>query len=74
MSLKLPSLAERKEDIPILSKYFNKKFSEINSVPLRQINAEAQDILLQYAWPGNVRELENTIHRAVLLTVGNENY
>ncbi len=72
MNLKLPALAERKEDIIILSEYFNKKFSKINSVPLRQINSEAQDVLRQYSWPGNVRELENTIHRAVLLAVGNE--
>jgi len=63
----LPKLAERKEDIPILAKYF---LDEANSEFSKKVNgfsSEAMKFLLSYPWPGNVRELRNIIRRAVLL-------
>ena len=63
----LPLLRERKEDIPILSKYFlDEANSEFNK-EVRGFSPEAMKFLLNYAWPGNVRELRNIIRRAVLL-------
>jgi DNA-binding NtrC family response regulator len=60
----LPSLRERKEDIPILIEYFIKKYSG----EIKNISSEALDYLVKYHFPGNVRELENIIERAVVLT------
>ena len=56
----------------VLAKHFVKKFSELNDLPLKEISKEAEQVLLNYRWPGNVRELENTIHRAVLLSTGEQ--
>ena len=72
MNLKLPALAERPEDIHILSEYFVEKFSKANGLSHRKLSEETIQLLKQHHWPGNVRELENTIHRAVLLEHGNE--
>ena len=66
ISISLPPLRERKEDIPILIKHFLKKFGQ----PDCQIEKEAWDYLLSYHWPGNVRELENVIERALVLKKG----
>jgi DNA-binding NtrC family response regulator len=63
----LPSLKERKEDIPPLSHYFMKRFSEESKKAFSEISEEAQEKLLAYEWPGNVRELANVIERAVVL-------
>jgi transcriptional regulator with PAS, ATPase and Fis domain len=66
--IKLPNLAERKEDIPILTEYFLKKYSlEINTA-VKGITKEAVDILIKHNWIGNVRELENVIERSVALS------
>ncbi|WP_457625201.1 sigma-54-dependent transcriptional regulator [Persephonella sp.] len=65
--LKVPPLRERKEDIPLLSRYFLKKYSEINGKNILDIDREAVDILTNYEWKGNVRELENAIERAVVM-------
>ncbi len=63
----LPKLTERKEDIPILAKYFlDEANSEFNK-KVNVISSEAMKFLLNYSWPGNVRELRNIIRRAVLL-------
>jgi len=67
VNLRLPSLRERREDIPALAEHFAKKYAESNGMPNRPIAAEAMARLKAYDWPGNVRELENTLHRAVLL-------
>ncbi|KIE05327.1 Transcriptional regulatory protein FlbD [Candidatus Jidaibacter acanthamoeba] len=67
--LKLPSLKERKDDILDLAEVFLNKFSALNSIPYKQLSNEATEKLLSYNWPGNVRELENTIHRALLLSL-----
>ncbi len=72
VSVAIPSLKERKDDILPLSEYFIKKYSEMNDISVKPLSKEAQDMLLAYGWQGNVRELENTIHRAVLLSVGDE--
>jgi DNA-binding NtrC family response regulator len=65
--LLLPSLRERKEDIPLLANYFLKKYSaEGKQVPV--LSAAATDTLIQYDWPGNIRELENTIQRNIVIT------
>lgn len=66
----LPPLRERKEDIPLLSDHFLKRYSEYLGKEVNHISADAMKILISHDWPGNVRELENTIHRATLLCMG----
>jgi two-component system response regulator AtoC len=63
----LPPLRERKEDIPELARYFLKKYSKKLSKTVKDFTGEALDLLAGYNWPGNVRELENVIERAVIL-------
>ena len=63
----LPALRERKEDIPLLVKYFLIKYNKKREKNVTGISKEAMKILTGYDWPGNVRELENVIERAVVL-------
>jgi len=72
ISIHLPPLRERKEDIPLLADHFLKKYGEENSKTLRRFSADAMQLLLDYDWPGNIRELENTVERAVILSTGEE--
>src|SRR5205814_3579679 len=72
ITIQLPPLCERKEDIPLLVEHFLKKFSEENSRYLRHFTAEALKKMVDYGWPGNVRELENAVERAVVLSNGPE--
>lgn len=72
VNLKLPSLREKPQDIPILAEFFAKKYAEANGMPERPLSQEAMMILNGYHWPGNVREMENTMHRAILLASGDE--
>jgi DNA-binding NtrC family response regulator len=72
ITIDLPPLRQRREDIPLLVQYFLKKYAEENDRPVRRITPEALRPLLSYSWPGNVRELENVIERAVVLSGGNE--
>jgi DNA-binding NtrC family response regulator len=72
ITIDLPPLRQRKEDIPLLVEFFLNKYSAENERPLRRITPEALRPLLTYAWPGNVRELENVVERAVVLSSGNE--
>ncbi len=67
VSIELPPLRERREDIPLLAQHFLKKFAIENQKEITGFSPEATDFLLKYEWPGNVRELENTIERAVIL-------
>jgi len=67
VSIELPPLRERKEDIPLLARHFLKKFAVENQKEIAGFSPEANDFLLKYEWPGNVRELENAIERAVIL-------
>jgi DNA-binding NtrC family response regulator len=70
ITVDLPPLRNRREDIPLLVDHFLKKFSEENERPPRRITPEALHPLLDYNWPGNVRELENVMERAVVLSTG----
>lgn len=69
VSISLPPLRDRKDDIPLLARYFLKRFSTDHS-PVRDISQEALFCLEKYDWPGNIRELENVIRRAVALGRG----
>jgi len=70
--IKLPALRERKDDIPLLSAHFLKKYSDLEGKELEGVSPDALDLLMAYNWPGNVRELENAIERAVVLTTDKE--
>ncbi len=63
-----PPLRERKDDIPLLSRFMLKRYNEQTGKQIRGISRPAQDILLSHDWPGNVRELENVVNQAVILT------
>jgi transcriptional regulator with GAF, ATPase, and Fis domain len=67
VSITLPPLRERREDIPLLATYFVQKYSRVANRPVVGISPEAHFLLKQYDWPGNVRELENALERAVVL-------
>jgi formate hydrogenlyase transcriptional activator len=68
----VPALRERREDIPLLVRYFVQHFSRRLNKAVEYIPADAMDALSNYAWPGNIRELENLLERAVLLSPGKE--
>jgi DNA-binding NtrC family response regulator len=70
ITIDLPPLRQRKEDIPLLTGFFLNRYSQENERPTRRITPEALRPLLTYSWPGNVRELENVIERAVVLSIG----
>ena len=72
ISIDIPALSERPDDIVALARHFAAKYSEANGIAAKPITKEAINKLLSCPWPGNVRELENAIHRAVLLTTGDE--
>ncbi|MEW6441661.1 MAG: sigma 54-interacting transcriptional regulator [bacterium] len=66
----VPPLRERREDIPLLVRYFAQKYSRLMNKRIETIPAEAMAALTNYPWPGNVRELENFVERAVILSAG----
>lgn len=70
MTLAIPALAERPQDIPVLARHFAEKYARANALPFRPLSECALRALQAHSWPGNVRELENTVHRAVLLASG----
>jgi len=72
ITLTIPDLQERTEDIPLLCHHFLEKYSSSLKKEILGISAEAMSLLMDYSWPGNVRELENCIERAVVLVKGNE--
>src|SRR6185369_5489388 len=72
ITVELPPLRQRKEDIPLLVEFFLKKYAEENARSTPRVMPEALRPLLTYSWPGNVRELENVIERAVVLSSGPE--
>lgn len=67
VTLNVPPLRERHEDIPILADYFLKKYTEKNRRLIKGFSPRAMDLLMRHTWPGNVRELENIVERAVIL-------
>jgi len=70
VTISLPPLRERREDIPVLMEHFLKKYSRENKRDVSAISKEAKELLMRYDYPGNVRELENIIERAVVLCRG----
>ncbi|MBW1826506.1 MAG: sigma-54-dependent Fis family transcriptional regulator, partial [Deltaproteobacteria bacterium] len=70
ISFKMPTLRERKEDIPLLAEHFLHRFSQETNKPTEKISRNAMDEMMLYEWPGNVRELENAIERAVVVGKG----
>ena len=70
ITIQLPPLRRRREDIPMLVSHFLEKYAEENKRKVREVTPDAMRILLDHSWPGNVRELENTIERAVVLCTG----
>ncbi len=68
ISVQLPPLRDRKEDIPLLIDRFLEQFCHENGKPPRQFSHGAMKLLMDYDWPGNVRELENVVERAVVLS------
>jgi DNA-binding NtrC family response regulator len=70
VTLQLPPLRERKEDIPVLSERFLNRFAHEMGKPTMALDASALDVLMEYPWPGNVRELKNIMERAVLIATG----
>jgi len=64
----LPTLRERKTDIPVLIRHFIEKYAHENNKNVQDISKEAQDYLMRYSFPGNIRELENIIERAVVMS------
>jgi DNA-binding NtrC family response regulator len=72
LSIYLPPLRERRDDIPLLVRRFIKEFSSLHDRPFHGISAEAMQMLMSYSWPGNVRELRNLIESMVVLSPGRE--
>ena len=70
VTLKLPPLRERPNDVQLLAEFFVRKYSDANDIALRALSDDALARLRAHSWLGNVRELENTLHRAVLLASG----
>lgn len=70
VTINVPPLRERKEDVPLLVDFFLKKYNVKHKKNVRGLTREARDILVKYDYPGNVRELENILERAVVLTRG----
>lgn len=68
LPIRLPSLRERSEDIPLLATRFIERFNQTSERKIQGISPEGLSLLLQHEWPGNVRELENAIERAAILT------
>ena len=71
VTINLPALRDRRQDIDILAEHFVAKYADANGVALPTLTPEVQSLLQGHAWRGNVRELENTMHRAVLLAEDN---
>ena len=65
--LKVPSLAERREDLPMLQRHFLKHFAAQYKKPLAGLTRRAQTLMARYSWPGNIRELENVIGHACMM-------
>lgn len=65
--ISIPALRDRREDIPLLAKYFISRYGQVIAPPVESITPEALNKLAEYGWPGNVRELQNVLRRAIVL-------
>jgi DNA-binding NtrC family response regulator len=72
ISIRIPPLRERPGDLAALAEHYARHYAEVNGLPFRTVGAAALARLMGHGWRGNVRELENTIHRAVLLSTGDQ--
>jgi len=72
VNIRLPSLRERKADIIPLAQFFLDKYAEQNGLAKKQISQDAKDKIMAHGWRGNIRELENSMHRAVLVSMADE--
>ncbi len=70
VSLHIPPLRERQEDVPLLAQHFLNTYADKNRKTVKGFTPGAMDLLVKHAWPGNVRELENAVERAVILVPG----
>ena len=70
VTVNLPPLRERRDDVPLLVTAFNRQYSEENNTPVRDITQETINLLMAYDWPGNVRELRNAVEQMVVLARG----
>jgi len=71
VSITVPPLKERKDDIPLLAYFFLKKYAKEMKKEIESISVDAMNKLISYGWPGNVRQLENVIERAIVMAEGN---
>ena len=71
ITLRIPPLRERRDDIPLLVRYFIETAASSHNIPQPEISSEAMDYLVRLPYPGNVRQLKNMVERAVLMCVGN---
>ena len=71
VEIHLPPLSERKEDLPLLERYFLERFAAQYQKPIRGLTRRAQALLARYGWPGNVREFENALGNASMMVEGN---
>lgn len=70
VAIEVPSLRQRREDIPLLADHFLQRFAERNRKAVKGFTPQAMDLLIHYDWQGNIRELENAVERAVVLLTG----
>ncbi len=70
VTIEMPALRQRQEDIPLLADHFRQRFAERNRKAVKGFTPRAMDLLIHYDWPGNIRELENAIERSVVLLTG----
>ncbi|MBW2539543.1 MAG: sigma-54-dependent Fis family transcriptional regulator, partial [Deltaproteobacteria bacterium] len=70
ITIHLPPLRERREDIPLLASHFLKHHSRAEGKKVSKLTPEIMQIIMNYDWPGNIRQLENAIHHAVVLSQG----
>lgn len=71
LPIAMPALRERPQDILPLTDYFLQRLSSLDGLPLKSLAPDAKNYLSEYTWPGNIRELEGVIHRALVLSEGN---
>ena len=72
MTIHVPPLRRRVEDIPLLAEHFTARYCQRHGLPLKELTSGCLDMLAAYSWPGNVRELRNVMERVALLAAGRE--